>query len=729
MAIVPKPFSVTPTPGKFICGPATTIWTDSLSLSSANYLQHYIDSFYGLNLTVKLQAPPVPVQGIVLQENTGDSVSETYRLKITPAAVQVIGDAAGVFYGVQSIIQLLPADPKKEIVLSCGRIVDKPRFAWRGLSLDASRHFFSVAEVKKYIDLMAHYKLNRFHWHLTDDEGWRIQIDQYPLLTSVASKMNVWAAEKKFRPMTNIVDGGSEGFYTKNDIREVVAYANERHISVLPEIEMPGHCEAAVYAYPWLGCADSTGQKQKQLPWPRTRMYDVSDRVFQFLDSVLLEVMELFPFEYIHIGGDEAEMKDWLKSPSATALMKKEGLQNEKEVQSYFIRRMEKFLLAHHKKLIGWDEILEGGLAPSATVMSWRGEEGGIAAAKMGHPVVMTPLPYVYFDAPQSDDPTEPIGWNYPLSWQHVYEYNPVPSVLTAAEAPLVMGVQANIWAEKIPSDAHLEYMVYPRVIALAEDAWTPQNQKHLSSFTDRLNKQYHLLHLWKVNARMPDLKGPAEIVCSNMRDFVEEFSYPVRESKIYYTLDGSKPDSNSIQYAGPFLLHFNQADSVILRTLVTTRLSSQQRFQQAIIRRVSLGGPVDTTRLQGIRYQLFARQLEPDSLAKDSAYRMGSLPDISLPADSSASGFHTALISGVLDITHAGRFIFRIQSDGETLLKINGKEVLSNEGYHGTALRGTLLDLPAGRYPFSIWYGNEDQGRKLSLDIVPGPGAAGSIR
>lgn len=497
--IVPAPVKVVLREGSFPLSKATAIIADNVQAGTARYLRNYLDKYYVRGIAITNNGKG---SKIILQTDS-TAAEEAYTLNIEPGIVRITGGNAGVFYGVQSLLQCLPAPASAAVFpVPCGMVKDQPRFAWRGLSLDVSRHFFDVAEVKKYIDVMAHYKLNRFHWHLTDDEGWRIQIDRYPELTATGSRMYQWAKEGKFRPLSNILEGGNGGYYTKDEIRQVIQYAAERFVTVVPEIEMPGHSEAAIYTYPELGCSDSTYKPTPQPPFHRVRMLDPSEQTFTFLQNVLTEVMALFPGPYLHIGGDEADMDDWLKSPVAVALMKREGLKDPQQVQSYFIKRVEKIVNAGGKKMIGWDEIIKGGLAPTATVMSWTGEEGGITAARMQHPVIMTPVEYLYFDAPQGDVKKEPKGWNDPITWQQVYNYNPVPAVLTESDTRNILGAQANIWTELIATPQHLEYMVYPRALALAEICWTPLSGKDINTFEKRMQRQYQWLHLWQINAR-----------------------------------------------------------------------------------------------------------------------------------------------------------------------------------------------------------------------------------
>ena len=415
------------------------------------------------------------------------------------------GDGAGFFYALQTLVQLIPPleiktlkeAPQKSFLLPYVYIRDQPRYDWRGMHLDVCRHFFPISFVKRYIDLIAAYKMNTFHWHLTEDQGWRIEIKKYPKLTEIGAwRSGTMIGSFKYKQMDTIRHGG---FYTQKEIKEVVAYATKRHITIIPEIEMPGHSLAAIASYPWLSC---TGKKQEVAKtWGVfDDVYCTKDSTFKFLEDVLTEVMALFPGNYIHIGGDECPKTRWKTCPNCQALMKKENLKDENELQSYFIKRIEKFVNSKGKQIIRWDEILEGGLAPNAAVMSWRGTEGGIAAAKQKHNVVMSPGKPCYFDHYQSRDKTsEPlaIGGFNPLD--SVYNYNPTPVSLSDEEAKFIMGAQGNVWTEYILDEKQVEYMAVPRMIALAEVLWTKPENKNFANFIERLNKNKLLLDMWQV--------------------------------------------------------------------------------------------------------------------------------------------------------------------------------------------------------------------------------------
>lgn len=441
---------------------------------------------------------------------------ESYQLSITGKGISVVApSAAGLFYGFQSLLQLAEQEADGTFSFPLIEIKDSPRFSYRGLHLDVSRHFRTKEFLKKQLDAMARYKLNRFHWHLTDGAGWRLEIKRYPELTEQAAYRPYpnwkawWKGGRKY--CTKDAPGADGGYYTQEDAREIVEYARQRHITVIPEIEMPGHSEEVLAVFPHLSCSGK--------PYVNSEVCIGNEDTFTFLQNVLLEVMEIFPSEYIHIGGDEANMDSWRKCPLCQKRMKQEGLADVKELQSYLIHRMEKFLNEHGRQLLGWDEILEGGLAPRATVMSWRGEEGGIKAAKAGHDVIMTPGGFCYLDSYQDAPTTQPEAIGGYLTLEKVYSYDPIPEVLTKEGADYIQGVQANVWAEYITTAEHMEYMIYPRLLALAEVAWTQPDKKNWEHFRRCALKEvkwlqdngYHPFDLSKEVGERPEAAIPVE--------------------------------------------------------------------------------------------------------------------------------------------------------------------------------------------------------------------------
>ncbi len=448
---------------------------------------------------------------LLLDTTLGD---ESYSLSVSVDGIRILaGDASGAFYALQSLHQMLPAEisgagpaTTTDWIVPGVIIQDAPRFSYRGLHLDVGRHFFDVAFVKRFIDTMARYKLNVFHWHLTEDQGWRVEIDAYPRLTEVGAWRSETVVEKNLNPY--IGDGIPHGgFYTKDEIREVVAYAAERHVTVIPEIDVPGHSGAVLAAYPEFGCHE--GPYEVKTTWGiQQDILCPQEETFEFLFTVLDEVAELFPGPYIHIGADEVPKIQWEESPVALEVMRREGLASEEELQSWFVRRIESHLNSLGKRLIGWDEILEGGLAPNATVMSWRGMVGGIEASRMGHDVIMTPTDYLYFDFYQGDPETEPLAMNWAnriIPLDTVYAFDPVPTELTEQEASHILGAQGNVWTEYISTPEYVEYMTYPRALALSEVVWSTAESRDLGDFYNRL--ALNLLHLERlgINYRIPE--------------------------------------------------------------------------------------------------------------------------------------------------------------------------------------------------------------------------------
>jgi hexosaminidase len=513
--IIPKPIEIFPSEGTFTLSDKITIVANTNAQAEANYLRSYLETHYRLKLSIKTLDEPFsglkPQVIYVLSYNSPvnpQTGNEAYWLSIKKDHILIDAkDPAGVFYGIQSLIQLIPASAPLEI--PCADINDVPHYSWRGMHLDCCRHFFTKEEVKKYIDYLAFYKLNTFHWHLTDDQGWRIEIKTYPKLTTVSSQRKQTLVGRPAK--NNVYDGKPYGgFYTQEDIKEVVAYATTRHITIVPEIEMPGHVLAALAAYPEYSCKG--GSFEVGDTWG---VYDDvlcagKEQTFAFMENVLTEVCSLFPGKYIHVGGDECPKERWKTCPQCQARIKKENLKDEPALQSYFMTRIEKFVNGKGKQIIGWDEILEGGLAPNAAVMSWQGTEGGILAAKQKHYVVMTPGKPFYFDHYQVKDHTdEPlaIGGFNPLD--SVYNYTPTPAVLTADEKQYILGAQGNVWTEYMPDFKQVEYMSMPRMAALAEVLWLPAFKKNYPDFISRLAVNAKLLDKMKVNYARHFLKHP----------------------------------------------------------------------------------------------------------------------------------------------------------------------------------------------------------------------------
>lgn len=512
---------------------------------------------------------------ICLIQSKDSLPAEGYKLVITPKNVIIeAGDESGLFYGVQTFMQLLPVlqEKAKKIELPVLTVTDAPRFPYRGLHLDVSRHFYSKDFVKKMIDAMAYYKLNNFHWHLTDAAGWRIEIKKYPELTDIAawrSSQNWkqwWKGDRQYVSKNDSNAHG--GYYTQEEVKEVVAYAASLHINVIPEIEMPGHSEEVLAVYPQLSCSGE--------PYKNSDFCVGNEETFRFVEDVLTEVMALFPSQYIHIGGDEAGKSAWKTCLKCQKRMQEEGLKDVDELQSYMIRRVEKFLNENGRTLLGWDEILEGGLAPRAAVMSWRGEEGGIQAASTGHDVIMTPGEFCYFDAYQENPETQPEAIGGFLPVRKVYSYDPAPSSLAPQTATHILGAQANLWTEYVPTDEHAEYMIFPRLLALAEVNWSPQNRRSWSSFKRRLNAHFPRLAAKDINycplSNEIDISSDVDYQKKEVTVALDAQKYP---AAIRYTTTGAYPTKFSPLYTEPFAIK----DSAI----VTAAIFENNRITQPV--------------------------------------------------------------------------------------------------------------------------------------------------
>jgi hexosaminidase len=515
IAIVPQPESLTVARGEFKLSASTVIWTDASSADIARRFAASLAPATGLTIPVRIGA--APVTGIVLTRDARLTRlgAEGYELTVTPRRLTIRGrERAGVFYGLQTVRQLLPPEIFREAkvdsvawTIPALRIVDRPRFTWRGAHLDVGRHFMPKEFVKKYIDLLALQKMNSFHWHLTEDQGWRLEIKKYPRLTEVGAwrTQTIVGHQPGSDSTTWQYDGQRHGgYYTQDDVREIVAYARDRFVNVVPEIEMPGHALAAIAAYPELGV---TGQPADVgMRWGvYANILNADESTITFMQDVLTEVLSLFPSRFIHIGGDEADKALWKTSPRIQDRIRELGLKDEHELQSWFIHRIDSFLTAHGRRLVGWDEILEGGLAPGATVMSWRGTQGGIDAARAGHDVIITPTSHTYFDYYQSRNTTgEPLAIGGFLPLETVYAFDPVPAEMEPESRSRVLGAQGQLWTEYLPGPKQVEYMAFPRLTALAEVLWSPPERRNFSDFSVRLEEYLRRLAILDVAYRPP---------------------------------------------------------------------------------------------------------------------------------------------------------------------------------------------------------------------------------
>lgn len=553
--IIPKPCIQNNVKGTFKLSSNTSIvFSNNLKFESL-FLSNAIEKQTGISLKNNIESAN---KISLIVDEASEIEKEGYELKIEPNQISIkSSDVQGVFYGIQSLIQMLPLQKSETIVLTNSIINDKPKFQWRGMHLDVSRHFFTTTEIKKYLDLLAFYKLNTFHWHLTDDQGWRIEIKKYPKLTDIGSKRKgTMVGHYNAQKIDTIAYGG---YYSQNDIKEIVAYAKERHITIVPEIEMPGHALAALAAYPELSC---TGQKlEVGTKWGVfDDVFCPYDSTFTFLENVLDEVITLFPSEYIHIGGDECPKTRWKSSKYCQELIKKNNLKDEHGLQSYFIQRIEKFVNSKGRKIIGWDEILEGGLAPNAAVMSWQGTSGGIAAAKQKHNVVMSPGSHCYFDHYQGNPEYEPLAIGGYTTYKKVYSFEPIPNELSKDETKHILGAQGNVWTEYMKTYKHVEYMVLPRIAALSEVVWGTSNPADLKNFENRLLQHFNFYNYFNYNYSKAIFELSTKVTANTAKDGVL-FNLQSVEPEIKYTTDGTDPNKNSMIYSSP--LNINKSQTV----------------------------------------------------------------------------------------------------------------------------------------------------------------------
>jgi len=572
-SIIPKPLSQKIGNGSFIFNNDVAIVSEPKLQEVSNYFTLYLKDNYNFELSNNNSTKKITFK-------IDDSINndEGYELNVSKNDITIKSKhAKGAFYAVQSLIQLLPLPSDlNSFKILCLRIKDQPQFTYRGMHLDVGRHFFSVDFIKKYIDLMARLKMNTFHWHLTEDQGWRIEIKKYPKLQEIAA-FRKETLIGHYNDQPHQFDGKPYGgFYTQEQIKEVVAYAKTRQVTIIPEIEMPGHSQAAIAAYPELGCSGE--QVEVATKWGVfDEVYCPKESTFKFLEDVIDEVVALFPGKYIHIGGDEAPKTNWKNCEYCQKLIKKEGLKDEHGLQSYFIARMEKYINSKGKQIIGWDEILEGGLAPNATVMSWRGTSGAVQAAKEGHDVILTPGSHCYFDHYQSENENEPLAIGGFLPLEKVYHFNPIPEELSEEESKYVLGAQGNVWTEYMQTEKQVEYMAFPRAIALSEVLWSSPKHKNYSDFIHRLEQYQKRLDQLEVNYANHIYSVKGELINSK-GNLAYQLSTTSSSYLIYYSTDKSFP---SKLYSTPITLDASMHIKAVVLNSKKTPLGAV--FQQKI--------------------------------------------------------------------------------------------------------------------------------------------------
>jgi hexosaminidase len=717
--IIPYPTSLTPANGDFIITPATSIALSNGQLfkNEANALNQFFINSFGKPLKKSAAAGKNVIR---LKYDQGIKADEGYKLVITPQ--QIILSArttAGMFMGVQTIRQLLPASaeqvnihPLKKITLPAVTITDEPAYAWRGMHLDVSRHFFSIAYLKKFIDVMALYKFNKFHLHLTDDQGWRIEIKKYPKLTengawrTFNNQDSICMKRAADNPDLNIdsahiiqKDGKTlyGGFYTQAEMRALVAYAAAKHIDIIPEIDMPGHMMAAINQYPYLSC-DGKSAFGKLFSTP---VCPCLPSTFQFAQDVYSEIMDIFPGKYIHIGGDEVDRSLWAKSDECKALMQREGLKNIAELQSYFINNMEKFFNSKGRKLIGWDEVLEGGISKTAIIMYWRSwvPKAPVEAAKNGNQVIMTPGSPLYFDAIPDKN-----------SLPAVYNFNVVPKGLTDLEAKNIIGAQANIWTEYIPTERRADYMYMPRMTALSEVLWT--NHKDYEQYQQRLKSHYNRLDILNVHYRLPDLEG---FVASSV--FTEQdtlwIKKPMDGLTIRYTTDNTQPNINSTVLSQPLII----TQPLLIRVSAFRPDGSRGDVYDLKYQKQTLAEPETVT---GVSDGLICKQYKgqfrrttrmpdtkPDTVLK--------VQNIVVPKEAEAPSFGLKY-RGYLDVPADGIYSFYLTCDDGGTLKIANREVVDNDGNHSAIEKNGQVALKKGLHSIALDFIEGGGGYTLKL-------------
>lgn len=708
---------------------------------------------------------PLPVSPEPADNHTPNTISlrltpgvapaqaESYRLVVTERGAMLSAPTpAGLFWGLQTVLQLLPPKVERGVrslsvwgrgagqaatsasaalvrwTIPAVEIEDAPRFRYRGILLDVARWFYPPEFIKKLIDLLALYKLNTLHLHLTDDQGWRLEIKKYPLLTQVGAWRKETILGQHFDPYVG--DGKPHGgFYTQEQMRDIVEYAEARHIRIVPEIEMPGHAGAALAAYPELSC---TGGPFEVSPvWGMHQdIFCPSEQTFGFLEDVLVEVMQLFPSPYIHIGGDEVPKDQWKGSPVAQEVIRREGLASEEELQSYFVRRIEGFLRAHGRRLIGWDEILEGGLAPEATVMSWRGVAGGTAAARQGHDVIMSPADHTYFDYYQGDPLAEPLAIGGFLPLDSVYAFEAVPHELTPEEAAHVLGAQGSVWTEYIPTPARAEYMILPRLLALSEALWSPKQARSWSRFVARLPGHFARLDALGAEYRVPEPVGlgwDRRVLEDRVRLTIGS---PFPGGVVRYTVDGSEPTVSSPRYTGPLDVHLTTVPLTV-STRVFLPSGRGSPVARARIARATWQEPaaVRADALQpGLAYAyLEGRFRSADEVREGEPLRVGTVPDVALRGDERPEDYGVRL-SGLLCVPRDALYAFYLSSDDGATLRVAGDVVMDRDGQQRENEKQGQIALRAGCHAIDVVFFQASGGAALNLEVSTPASAKGRV-
>jgi len=667
---------------------------------------------------------------VFIEDKELDGEEGSYKLTVTPNGILAkSNNPVGLYYAFQTIRQLLPVEIESKNTVAgiqwnvpSVEISDAPRFSYRGLHLDVGRHFFPVDFIKKFIDLLALHKMNVFHWHLTEDQGWRLEIKKYPKLAEIAAH----------RDETRVGHGGSSiaeydgkpygGFYTQEQAKEIVKYAADRHITVIPEIELPGHAQAVLTAYPELGCTGGPYEVAKTWGVFEDVFCAGNEQSFQFLEDVLVEVMEIFPSKYIHIGGDECPKTRWNECPKCKKRMRNENCKDAHELQSYFISRIEKFLNGHGRDIIGWDEILEGGLAPNATVMSWRGIQGGIEAAKQKHNVIMTPNSHFYLDHYQNNPDKEPlaIGGFLPLS--KVYSYNPYSSELTADEMKYIIGVQGNLWTEYMKTSDHVEYMAYPRACAISEVGWLDYEKRNFGEFALRLQNHFKRLDMLEVNY-FNKILMPSALV--SKVEFLNKGHLVLENNavgaQVYYTLDGSTPTKSSTLYTGAIEI---DTEGVIKAVAINLEGESSEVLEIESVNLKYMEGTAEPGAKNGLSCKLSVGKFSSCKEVEKAEGKIISIENISIPDNAPHDHFGLQM-EGFVTISQEGLYKISLGSDDGSMLYLNDQVIIDNDGYHGMEYQKASVALKVGTYPIKVVYCEATGGENLKVSVVAPGGEA----
>jgi hexosaminidase len=732
IAIIPKPVSVKVLSGNFLLSDNTVIVYDEGLKNTGYYLSEQIVTVTGLKLPIK-QYTKTGENSIYLKFDNKIKDNEGYRLEITNKITITARKKAGIFYGIQSLLQLAANNSfKKNRNIELPEVVidDHPEFRWRGMHLDVSRHFFTKNEIKEYIDILALHKLNIFHWHLTDDQGWRIEIKKYPKLTSIGAwredrRYEIWNITDEQRVEYNTSKPFYGGYYTQEDVKEIVEYAQERNITIIPEIEMPGHSCAALVAYPEYSCfgyeteVPSGGFVAED--WDFSDPYCAgNDKTFEFLQDILDEVITLFPSEYIHIGGDECSKKRWKQCPKCQARMKNKGLKDEAELQSYFIRRMEKYLNSKGRKIIGWEEILEGGIDPSATIMPWKTESATqvcTKAADEGHDVIMVPSEYLYFN---TQWPGERKIHQNSLELGKVYSLNPIPKNLGIKESDAIMGIEACAWSEYMITFDDVLHQTLPRMAALAEIAWINPLTKNIDDFRSRLDimKSLYTAYGLHYHVQVPLGINDKTVFTDKV---VVQITPPSNDLILHYTTDGTEPTLKSAVFD----------KNLILTKTTTLKVTSFDKYGQCSLIKTALFEKQDFNQAdnvkadkKGVRYRFINGKFRSAEDVNGVASKSGILDKIMTVEAQREEGFGM-IFNGYIDAPEKGLYTFYLLSGDGSILKIGGKTVVNNNGFHDDSqeISGQIA-LDKGLHHFTLKYFKWNKGDGSVKLYVKYPGS-----